>query len=461
MKEFPSVRHFLDAGYNRWLSVRWVIILAYVELIVEYLITPDWLLSADIPSYFATLEGYLDGTWSGYRTPGYPLFLGLFHWIGNDAVEKFLIITVQKTVHIIACFYLFRLMTLLRFTGKTCFLVTVFLLLVPGVLMSDWDGYMLTESLTCSMFVFFVWTTVRFIFAPSVRPVMWSALWLLLLVFIRPANLYLFPMTALFYISFAVVNRKYRRSSLTGLAMVGVCMGITYGFVRYTDMQTGNGPFSYISTINNIWFIEEAGINDPKYIDDPERRGAYADFIKDCPDANGWTHCTALKYKDPHLADTRKFVRKAIVSEPEKVLKYLGRRVKPFMTYYFVLAYWPSAIRPVLPYIIPRTWIGVAVIFMIIPYGVLQILRGRKKGGYAGRREAREGIIYLWTGALSAGLYFVVFVGAMMDWGRLIYPVMPFVVVFFCQLLRSASTLVRDKVAVFRGKRVPSNSHEV
>ena len=111
MKEFPSVKHFLDAGYNRWLSVRWVIILAYVELIVEYLITPDWLLSADIPSYFATLEGYLDGTWSGYRTPGYPLFLGLFHWIGNDAVEKFLIITVQKTVHIIACFYLSRRVT--------------------------------------------------------------------------------------------------------------------------------------------------------------------------------------------------------------------------------------------------------------------------------------------------------------------------------------------------------------
>jgi len=426
-------------------------ILAYVELVVEYLITPDWILASDTVSYVHTWEFYRQWSLEGFRTPVYPLFYGLFNWCGHTPVGEFLMLLTQKTVHIIACYYLFRLMSLLGFSGKICFWVMSIWLLIPGVFLTDWDSMMLTESLTCSMFVFFLWSTVSFKLNPGFHSAVAITIWLLLLVFIRPANIFLLPLTGLFFIACLSGHLASGRCwSVFGLSLVVLCGGSVWAFGRYTDEKTGNGPMTYVSTVNNVWFIMEAGINNPKYIDDPERREAYAEFIKNCPDADGWAHCSALGYKDPKLAETRKFIRKAIISEPEKAIEYLGRRAGPFLSDYVVSVFWPPQLRPVRPYIIPRIWIALVLVLLTGIFAMVGLRRRDNQETEGIGRICQYRWIYLWICVLTLSLYLVIYLGAMSDWGRLSSPVMSFVMICACQVGRIARFFVNRRNFVER-----------
>jgi hypothetical protein len=163
----------------------------------------------DTHSYFDPIENLLhNGSYSpDFRMPGYGFIYFLFRLLFSQAITCNCIIALQFILAGVSAYYL-ALTAKAIFKSNKIFYVCYYLFLL-SVYSNYFDGWLLTESFSCSALIFSSWLFVSNYYSGKTGRLLYSGLFLTWAVFLRPVFLPLF-LVFLFILVFSTNQKKLR-----------------------------------------------------------------------------------------------------------------------------------------------------------------------------------------------------------------------------------------------------------
>lgn len=225
----------------------------------------------DTDSYLLTYDTYsLDFPLSfiGYlRTPVYPLLLGLVRDMTSGATMYIVIDTIQWTIFLISIWYFFRLADSAISNQAMTLCLTAIYAIYPGITINNMYG--LTESLSISGLTFFMYFTGKALYSSSAKPLLFSSLWLIFLLMLKPAFIYLLPLCIAGWCIVYRIKRHVSRMALRFLLLPSAiyiiyicCFNYKYGYYSVSVVSDVNDEISAVVLTHGFDFMESRFQND-------------------------------------------------------------------------------------------------------------------------------------------------------------------------------------------------------
>ncbi|MDO8579884.1 MAG: glycosyltransferase family 39 protein [Candidatus Omnitrophota bacterium] len=139
--------------------------------------------------------------WMSFRTPGYPLFLGVLH--GRLGLPLAAIIFIQILLTLAAAYVTYR--TAILIDPRLGYLSAIIVLFDPAV--TVFSLMLMTESLFLFLIAIFMWLFVIYLKTKKVSALVWASLLLVMATYVRPVSYYL-PIIATGFILYALIREK-------------------------------------------------------------------------------------------------------------------------------------------------------------------------------------------------------------------------------------------------------------
>lgn len=406
MKQNGITRILGDSGYESpWLSYPVVYVLAaisaaYTLIAVGVQTTPDSF------GYQEAADNLGHGLIHYLRTPVYPLILLILRSLFGGEYVFTAAAAVQQLVFLVAILYFSRISERILHSKKATFWTTAVFALFPGF--ATYNVYILTESLSLSFVIFFVWSLLyRLPEYPGWHSALYSGLWLLALIFLRPVMLCLLPV---YFIFWGYVALKWKQRAIRA-TVVAACMilviGVSLKFYKVQmHRQFGLNGITFVQTVNNFCILRELDIIGPECTDD---------YV-----IESYISHTGNTARDMHSTDNAEDydalsnqawewkVNETMSQNPLIYFKIARQHLKtiPREPLFNNLYYYPFILQGVLlP--LEMSWY---LCFMCLA-GLLLIFKGRKIGPW---------ILFLTSGTITGASA----LGAMSEWTRLFFPAM-------------------------------------
>lgn len=263
---------FPDSGYRCFL-------LSYPALIVYSCIIYVFLFAklgvyrsevSDTPSYISAASLIFQGIPDVGRTPVYPIFIGIVKYIFGNYWDNALSL-IQYFIFLISAIYLYKVAKRLGASTRLAFWLVFLYIDNPGLI--PFPIFFLTECLAMTGIIFLSYSVVRILPRPkSSVDTVWPVFWLFILVFLRPALLYLIPLVALLF-AYLIFTRKLDKRSII-ITSVGflVVIGSLIAYQRAITKRYNIHTISCVSLNNNYCTIRYSGCIDHTLAEDPQLR---------------------------------------------------------------------------------------------------------------------------------------------------------------------------------------------
>ncbi len=229
---------------------------------------------SDTLSYLIAWDNISNGQIDKWRTPLYPLFLGSVKTIFGHDYFPICAVIIQFLFFGVSIYYFNKLASVLLQSKTISYWLTAFYALYPCV--PTWNCFLVTEPFAIYAIVFLLYSTFYSIYTPSRLHVVMTSFWLLFLVFLRPALIYLLPVYLGGWLTFCAVNNKITKpalSSLIGTILVGLALGAySFSFKKAYGMFTPSG----IGVVNQYYIARIDGAIDSNKTNNPNLK-AYLD----------------------------------------------------------------------------------------------------------------------------------------------------------------------------------------
>lgn len=420
-KEFvEAAREFVSCGF-RYFNIGFFLILSLIIMVWQYAIMPDYAISWDCMDYTATWDSYVAGTFDGMRTPLYPLFIGPINALFGTVAGGWVAVTLQKLIHFVACFYVWRICKALNINAKLIAAVIFVWLVVPCFYLSDHDLGLMTDSLSVSMWTFALWSMVVYIVKPSVSSGLWMGIWGLLLTLDRPGNLVYYIAAATLVVATLLCRKHVWRPTLVSVAGLAGGLLVIGMYISFTNRIMGQGPYGWIPSFNNFYLLCDADADLPEYIDDPQFREKYeAIYIQS--DSLGreclgkyWFEAGEMFYNEDHnMTHCRDMVARAMKDDPALVWRAFKARTPRFMLWGIYRIAWSEPFPQIRRWQ-PRMFMFVAAWLFASFWFAIKLIRCK-------RREkvwSVYDIEMLWMLIIAGGVMLTGWMGGMADYGRL------------------------------------------
>ena len=374
----------------------------------------------DTVSYTGASYTILHGSIDSARTPVYPLLIAFCRAIFGEVWQCNAVVWCQSILFVISVVCVTGISRRLGMSRKEALLPTALYALFPGVY--QWQFVMLTEGLTISFMVFFLWSMlIGYPGAPNLKTAIWSGVWLMLLIYLRPVSICLIPVYIIYWGWMLVKWNKTALKSVTVAgAMLILVMASLAGYKSYIKSHYGFNSLTYVSIVNNYFTAREAMVLLPRYTDNIYFRNHLDSVSKRKPynsrggiaDENWRPDSVDIPY-----SAVEKAVNHAIADHPVEVLKIMPRRALRASRLSYVYMNPKSTPDKVLQ-IMYR--FGVYTM-MIILIGTLILML---------IKPAVPAVWLLWLA--SASFTASCILGAMGEWDRLTVPVLSAVIILFC-----------------------------
>lgn len=252
------------SGYKSFFfSYPALIIYSVIEFILFYFLFyrhPP--MGVDTISYIEASTYLSQGVLHILRTPVYPFIILLIKSLFGNG-WPYVLILIQFITFLISAFYLYKIGCRYISRPKYIFWIIAFYLLYPGI--ENYCFFILTEIFAVSFMIFFVWAMIQFFDRPNkIYNIVLPAIWLLLLIFLRPVFLCLIPVSFIL-----IIIKKLNRSlSWRDVSVSGGCLClIIISVFLYKNQITKNYGIKSISSvtiINNYYALRSSGIVDPE-----------------------------------------------------------------------------------------------------------------------------------------------------------------------------------------------------
>ena len=391
------------------LTDRWIYIIAVINSLllisiwgVEY--------AGDSYSYLKSWDdSWSKGIMDEFRTPIYPVFLGILKIVFGKHFDIICII-LQHCIFIYSIKYFKRILSLKVRSQKVIWWLTLAYVLLPST--SSWANLLLTETFAIVGIVFLFYNIFQFQHNAKLINVCWSVFWFAFLIFLRPASLYLFPAILFAWLLFFKQHKR-----MATLGFIGICIVGLFEIEYCEKFKERYGIFapSSVSTINYSWIAFQEGLMDPSFTNDT----TYASFIKKY---NGRKIPAQKVVKHFGVITVHNSITASQRSLP---IKWISTS---FMRFYYASSTWFLAAYSGYG---PLTHLfGVSIctlnLFLLI-YIILLVWKMKKC------HNLYRASLIMWI--TCVGNLILVVIGAPEEWGRLLIPSLPLTIIMFGQAL--------------------------
>jgi hypothetical protein len=233
--------------------------------------------TSDTDTYYAAWDTICSGKIDAFRTPLYPVFIGLAKAVFGDFAGKIVVWIIQSAIFLCSIKWMKFLSEYFISNRKIAFLVTAFYAIFPGPLVMN--AAILTESLALTGMVGLLYLTVKLYERQQPKYMAWITLLLVALIMLRPAFSYLPVIYAGLWIVAFFSHQFPKRICLLGGLSVIVVISIVVGYTLQMKRTYGIMTLSGISLDNNYFAVRTAGVIDPEELSDTVTRKVVADVL--------------------------------------------------------------------------------------------------------------------------------------------------------------------------------------
>ena len=244
---------------DKFFKLRYIYILSIVNcVLMTYIFRVD--ISFDTYTYIDAWSSLLDGHIDKWRTPVYPIFLGLMKAIcGNHYL--YYVVGIQHLVYILSIKYFYLLLQNVITNEKISFPLTLFYALYPCV--ATYNCCIMTETFAVAGSIFLLYSIFKLYITRNYHFGLYVFFWLFFLIFLRPAVVYLLPVIMVGWCIVAIKRKSIGDTSvlcgITGSVVVSIFL-IVYMFM----FKSNYGVFtpSGIGLINQYTVAKAANVID-------------------------------------------------------------------------------------------------------------------------------------------------------------------------------------------------------
>lgn len=258
-----------DSGYKScFLSYRALSLYTIIEFILTIILFTKeigvfWV---DTYSYIAAADRVMQGSIDIFRTPVYPLIIGVLRSIFGAGWSTALAI-IQFILFCLSAYYLYKLAIEYIKKNRIVFWIIAFYLLYPGI--QNFCQFMLTEVFAISFTIFLTYSLLQILKKTgTIRSCIWPCVWLFLLIFLRPVFIFMIPILLLFYIVMLIGRKINTTQAILAFAAIAIVCGTVFAYKSAINRKYGISSISSVTSINNYFTIRYAGIIEPKLTTD-------------------------------------------------------------------------------------------------------------------------------------------------------------------------------------------------
>lgn len=206
----------------------------------------------DSQSYIDAWEnhyGILDLT----RTPVYPIVIGLTQLLFSDVFLLVGIAFVQYALFLLSVKWFYQLTQMLLPNSRVSFIISLVYTLHPCI--NGWCIGILTESLSISLMVGFLFYIYRVVTFCYIKDMLITSSLIFLLVFLRPAFVYILPTVLFIYLMLSFCSKKFLIGFVGSLI---VCCSLLLYMAAFQNLY-GAFTSSRIGTANQYYSARQYG----------------------------------------------------------------------------------------------------------------------------------------------------------------------------------------------------------
>ena len=244
---------------EKYLKLRYIYVLAILNCaLMTYIFKVD--ISFDTYTYIDAWSSLLEGHIDKWRTPVYPIFLGVMKTIcGNHYL--YYVVAIQHFVFLLSIKYFYLLLQNVITNNKLSFSLTLFYALYPCV--ATYNCCIMTETFAVAGSIFLLYSIFKLYKTSNYYFGIYMFLWLFFLIFLRPAVVYLLPVIIVGWCIVAIKRKSFGDRSvlcgITGSVVVSILLTV-YLFM----FKSNYGVFtpSGIGLINQYTVAKAANVID-------------------------------------------------------------------------------------------------------------------------------------------------------------------------------------------------------
>ena len=386
----------------------------------------------DTDSYFNAWTNLKQGKIDIFRTPTYPIFIGLIQGLSGASLFKLAIVIAQYILFFVSIFFFYKITCHFIDNSKVCSFITLFYAICPGII--SWNNLILTEPLAISGTVFLLYYSIRLYEKPMVKMALLYAFWLLFLIFLRPSFLYLFP-ALLFFWALSGLYGKARVFLLGILCTVFVLCCEAFYICKFEKSYGVYSPSS-VGVLNQYYIVRQHGLINVDGISNDSLRCELQRSIE----SNGaTTNNHDLLWTEGYdfisrygLKEVQTVISTTMKEHPVEMLKKaLGRSIRAMHTPLFHSL---IPVSGIVYYFVDFTgfdftdFLSMGLLYVFIIIYVIILIRNTL---YKKRKMPCLSMLLLLIGV---GNLITVIIGAQESWNRLIVPSMPIYLLMFGQI---------------------------
>lgn len=423
-------------------------LLAAAEAVVLTLLFSGGQTFNDITSYLHSWEILQSGQPDIFRTPVYPIFIGIIGLVVPHSMFAAAVAACQFALFIVSIRPFAAIARRFFPKGRTAVTLTYIYALFPAI--TSWCACILTESLAVTMSVFMVHHLLRAADTGSVKHSAAASLWMLVSVFLRPAMMYMLPVTAVVWIM--VLFQKRRRviaAAAAGFAGVAVTAAAMLAYCSCIERHYGIFTVSSVGMLNDYCTGRYFKCMDFGDIADTGVR----EFFEEAVDPDEIPH--DANFKDDPVYDTalQRFgyvrMKQAIgdMKRAQGVHWYLNAVKRMFSSHATVFTSYTPGISYVVNGVLGFSFNTLYLLLAAYCAAILLAVRRCRRLPWA------ECLLLM----LCASNIIVIYVGAQAEWGRLFVPSVPWVLIIAAQLLASYNDYIFRRMS---RKQTPEGNAE-
>lgn len=234
----------------------WLMIICAIIRLVFYscfIIT----INTDSETYLSYKANIFLGQVDCYRTPVYPYFIKLIKLFSVENLIQNIVIA-QSIISYLTIIVFYKTLAIILKSKKVILLASFTYAILPSII--NFDKCILTESVSISAFVVFLYFIVNYLKKPTILKALTYTVYVFFLIMLRPSFIYLMPLTIIFWILRIIFERKELKKSLSGLGASFVCIGLILGYCHLNYLNNGFKGISTVSVFNNLETIMDYNI---------------------------------------------------------------------------------------------------------------------------------------------------------------------------------------------------------
>lgn len=200
-----------------------------------------------------------------FRTPGYPYFLKLIHYItGNPNCN----IEFYQSVSLIQSVLSLISIVILYLAGRKLFsnkYILSFACLIYGIAPAvfNWDVITLTETLSLFCTVVLIYFVFSYLAKPTVLKAVVLGLYVFAMIMVRPTFVYLFAVLGVFFVARLIFNCNDRKRALAGILSLLISVALFFGYCGLNYKNYNYFKVSSVSNdVNNLYIVLVNGWSD-------------------------------------------------------------------------------------------------------------------------------------------------------------------------------------------------------